>query len=321
VNHDIITIGASAGGVEVLLDLAHDLPRELPAAVFVVLHVHPSHASRMPELLSLRGSLPARHPVHGEEITPGTIYIAPPDNHLALRPGSIEVVRGPKENGQRPAVNTLFRSASSAYGSRVIGVVLSGYQDCGTAGMLSIKARGGLSVVQHPNSAQATEMPQSVLDNVEVDYVVQPRELGALLARLAGSEAFPRVAPDRSIAQLEGEMPGKNVEIVCPICDGALTETVTGAYEHFRCHVGHTFSLASLVREQGDQMERALWGAVRALEESAALSAKLASRESGDLQERFAEKARSQRAEAELIRRMLLRGSTLSDEDASLISS
>jgi two-component system, chemotaxis family, protein-glutamate methylesterase/glutaminase len=320
---DIIAIGASAGGVEVLLDLVRDLPADLPASLFIVMHVPPAHVSLLPELLGKRGRLPVRHPLHEEPIEQGQIYVAPPDNHISLRDGMIEVSRGPKENGHRPSVNTLFRTASAAYGSRVVGVVLSGYLDCGTAGMLSIKARGGVSVVQAPESAQAADMPQSVIQNVEVDHVVQPRELGPLLAHLVRTEApssNDHVSVSRAtLDQLEGKTLGKPVGIVCPICSGALTETEIGLYEHFRCHVGHSFSLASLVRTQGDQMERALWGAIRALEESAGLTEKLAGRAQGDLQERFAEKARTQRAEAALIREVLLRGSSLSDEDAQLV--
>ncbi|HSN24690.1 MAG TPA: chemotaxis protein CheB [Kofleriaceae bacterium] len=317
-NRDIITIGASAGGIEVLLDVVRDLPVDLPASVFVVVHVPPTHASLLPELLTERGRLPARHPVHEEQVEPATIYIAPPDNHLALRQGSMEVTRGPRENGHRPAVNTLFRTASAAYGSRVIGVVLSGYQDCGTAGMLSIKSRCGLAVVQQPDTAVAPDMPRSVIDNVAVDHVVSPRELGPLLAQLVKTPAPGSEKPGAIMQQLEGDVLGVPANVVCPICDGVMTETQSGAYEHFRCHVGHSFSLSSLVREQGDQMERALWGAVRALEESAALSAKLAARESGQLRVRFAEKARAQRAEAKLIRKILLQGATLSDADAEL---
>lgn len=124
-----------------LLDLVGDLPADLAAAVFVVVHQASSHASPLPELLSRRGPLPATHPLHGESIEPGSIYVAPPDNHLQLRPSSIDVVRGPKDNGHRPAADVLSRTAAAAYGARVIGVVLSGYQDCGTAGMMSIKAR------------------------------------------------------------------------------------------------------------------------------------------------------------------------------------
>jgi two-component system chemotaxis response regulator CheB len=316
-NRDVIAIGASAGGLDVLFELAAELPATLPAALFVVLHRPTGAPSSLPELLNERGKMKARYPLHQERIAPGSIYIAPPDNHLVVRPGALEVVRGPKENGHRPSVDTLFRSASAAYGSRVVGVVLSGYQDCGTAGMMSIKARGGISVVQDPRSAHATEMPQSVLKRVPVDHVVAPRELAQLLVRLTSEAAGPAQQPDHFVEELEGTAPGKASDIVCPICQGVLQEVQPGVFEHFRCHVGHAFSLQSLVREQSESLERALWAAVRALEESSALSGRLSASEKSELSQRFRETARTQREQAELIRQVLLHGAMLSRPDAA----
>jgi two-component system chemotaxis response regulator CheB len=314
-NHDVIVIGASAGGLDVLLDTARRLPADLPASLFVVVHTSPSHPSHLPELLSERGPLPASHPVDGEKIARGHIYVAPPDNHLVLRPGWVEVARGPKENGHRPSVDALFRTASSAYGPRVVGVVLSGHQDCGTAGVMSIKARGGVTVVQSPDSAAVPEMPRSVLERGGADFVVQPLELPDVLARLTGAPAGPALAPDEAIQRLEGDRPGEAAELVCPLCQGVLTESARGAFNHFRCHVGHAFSLESLVREQGEALERALWAAVRSLEESAALSKRLSATESGELRHRFAEKARTQLQQADLIREILLHGNKLTSAD------
>ncbi len=317
----MIAIGASAGGVEVLLDLVGALPADFPASVFVVLHTPPAHASPLPDLLTRRGPLPARHPLHEEKIKPGHIYVAPPDNHLLLRPGSMEVVRGPKENGHRPAVDALFRTASWAYRARVIGVVLSGYQDCGTAGMMSIKARGGVGVVQSPDTAVAPDMPRNVLARMSVDHVVDPLELPGLLTRLAASPAGPDLLPERPVEQLEGTEAGARAELVCPICQGVLSEAQPGIVQHFRCHVGHAFSLQTLVGAQSESMERALGAAVRALEESAAMSRRLARSEKGEIGRRFLEKASTQMQEAELIRRILLHGPLLSEDDASRRSS
>jgi two-component system chemotaxis response regulator CheB len=319
-NRDVITIGASAGGVEVLLDLVRELPEDLPASVFVVLHVSASHRSTLPELLSQRGPLPAKHPLHEERIVPGHIYIAPPDNHLIVRQGAMEVVRGPKENGHRPAADVLFRTASAAYGPRVIGVVLSGYGNCGTAGMMSIKARGGLGVVQTPESAQAPDMPRSALSRVAIDHTTHPAELAELLVRLTATTPGPETAVGELVKQLEGTERGARAEVVCPICEGVLTETQPGVFQHFRCHVGHAFSLESLVREQSEELERTLWAAVRALEESAALSRRLSVGEQGELRRSFAEKAVTHMQQADYLRNMLLHGLMLSPADAENVS-
>ncbi|MET0388783.1 MAG: chemotaxis protein CheB [Polyangiales bacterium] len=307
--HDIVVIGASVGGLEVLLELVRALPKELPASLFIVSHRPASGDNELPDLLNSRGTLPAVQPLHGQSIERGYIYIAPPDNHLLVRQGTVDVVRGPKENGHRPAVDTLFRSAASAYGPRVIGVVLSGYQDCGTAGLMSIKARGGIAVAQQPDTALAADMPRSAIARADVDHIVSPAELPALLQRLIASEAGPSRSPDHVIRQLEGVVQGEHAELVCPSCSGVLTEAHAGEFEHFRCHVGHAFSLAALTRAQDESMERALWAAVRALEESAALSRRLSIKAVGELRRRFTESSATFAQQAETIRAVLLHGS------------
>ena len=318
-NHDIVVIGASAGGIEVLASMVGKLPADLEASLFVVVHVSPDHLSRLPELLSRRGPLSAIHPLHEEAIRPGMIYVAPPDNHLQLRQGAIEVVRGAKDNGHRPAADVLFRTAAAAYGGRVIGVVLSGYQDCGTAGMMSIKARGGIAVVQDPATAIAPDMPHHVIERVIVDHVVPPSELPGLITQLVATPAGPTLAPGSFVRQLEGAELGQRAEVVCPICEGVLTEAQPGVFQHFRCHVGHAFTLESLVSEQSEQMERALWAAVRVLEESAALARRVSLHESGELKQRFAEKAKIHAQQADDIRQLLLHGRMLGPLDAAAL--
>src|SRR5690348_12303782 len=135
--HDIIVVGASAGGVEALMSIVGDLPGNLPAAVFVVLHIPAESPSFLPSILSRSGPLLASHPENGAEIEYGHIYIAPPDQHLLVENGTMRIVRGPKENRHRPAIDPLFRSAALAYGPRVVGVVLTGGLDDGTAGLLA----------------------------------------------------------------------------------------------------------------------------------------------------------------------------------------
>jgi two-component system, chemotaxis family, protein-glutamate methylesterase/glutaminase len=124
--HDIIVVGTSAGGVEALQILARELPCDLPAAIFIVLHLAPTSPSFLDEILTPAGPLPATQGVDGELITPGRIYVAPPDHHLLLEAGHVRVTRGPKENRFRPAIDGLSRSAAYAYGPRVIGVILTG---------------------------------------------------------------------------------------------------------------------------------------------------------------------------------------------------
>src|SRR5438067_12132886 len=180
--HDTIVIGASAGGVDALQQLVAGLPADLPAAVFVVLHISPHGPSVLPRILSRAGPLRAAHPKDREAIRPGRVYVAPPDYHLLVSNGRVRVTRGPRENGHRPAVDALFRPAARSRGPRVVGAVLSGVLDDGTAGLLAVKQAGGLAVVQNPADALYSGMPQSALDNVAVDYTLPVADIPAVLA-------------------------------------------------------------------------------------------------------------------------------------------
>jgi len=316
--HDIVVVGASAGGVEALGELVAGLPADLPAAVFVVQHLHPRSAGLLPGLLSGRGPLRTALAIHGEPILPGRIYLAPPDNHLTLRPGFVQVVRGPRENGHRPSVDALFRTASTGYGPRVVGVVLTGHLDCGTAGLLSIKARGGKAIVQDPQEAAAPNMPASAIQHVPVDHVASIREIPKLVVRLVHETAGPWPAHLAGVlSEAEGDEPGIGSDIVCPICQGRLTETEINGFQIFRCHVGHAFSMEAVAAEQAEEVERALWSAARALEESATLAGRLSTTGDPTLRARFAEKAEAQMRNADLIRRILLAGGVLARTDAS----
>jgi two-component system chemotaxis response regulator CheB len=317
---DVIVVGASAGGVEAVLTLASQLPADFAASLFIAIHMAAGYGSRLPELLSQRGPLRAVHPVDGEICSPGRIYVAPPDMHLQLRGRYVSVTRGPKENGHRPSVDALFRSAAASFGPRAIGVVLTGNLDCGTAGLMSIKARGGLAIAQDPSDAQATSMPMSAVANVNVDHVVRLSELGQLLARLTQEPATPMV-PQLSgkLLELEGEHLGAPAPMVCPTCQGILTETQIGGFHSFRCHVGHAFSMGAVVMAQTESVERALWSAVRALEESAALAGRLAQTSPGGLGQRFEEKEQEHRQQADTIKHLLLSQSGLSVNDAAAV--
>jgi two-component system, chemotaxis family, protein-glutamate methylesterase/glutaminase len=200
----------------------------------------------------------------------------------------------------------------------VIGVLLTGYLDCGTAGMMSIKARGGVTVVQDPKDAEAPEMPRHALEHVAVDHVVPLEHLAALLVRLVNEPAgtWPAHLPG-ALHELEGDELGISADLVCPTCQGKLTETELNGFQQFRCHVGHAFSLESVTFEQAEAVERALCAAARALEESAMLARRLADRSSGERHARFEEKVAAQTAQAEVIRQLALGGTALTRKDAA----
>lgn len=182
--HDIVVIGASAGGVEALSTLCAGIPADFPAAIFVVQHIAPTARSVLPELLDRLSALSVSHAVDGVAIRSGHVYVAPPDHHMLLTPGRVILRQGPHENRTRPAADPLFRSAGVVYGPRVIGLVLTGLLDDGTAGLIAIKQCGGISVIQDPEDALWPDMPRNALQRDSVDYRVALAELPELLQRL-----------------------------------------------------------------------------------------------------------------------------------------
>jgi two-component system, chemotaxis family, protein-glutamate methylesterase/glutaminase len=193
--HDIIVVGASAGGVEALIRTVGGVPSDLPAALLVVLHMRPGKPSGLPDLLSRSGKLRASQAEHLQPIQHGHIYVAPSDRHLVIVSGRVHVTLGPRENGHRPAIDPLFRTAARSYGRRVVGIVLSGVLDDGTAGLAAVKRHGGLAIVQDPDDALFPSMPRSAMDHVAVDHVLPAKEIGALLAEVVGRPQEARTAP------------------------------------------------------------------------------------------------------------------------------
>jgi two-component system chemotaxis response regulator CheB len=379
---NIIAIGASAGGVETLTRLVKQLPPDLPAAILVVLHFPSYGTSVLPKILDRCHTLPALHVRGGETIQHGQIYIAPPNHHLLLHHNQIRLSIGPRENGHRPAIDTMFRSAAHTHGRRVIGVILSGMLDDGSAGLAVIKAYGGIALVQDPQDALFDGMPRSAIENVDVDAVLKLSDLAARLVILSrkfttgdalmsnfsdqshfshsesddsqgelsqndpASEFFDNDSvsdhfmlddvPDgrsseppqsdpltadaialeaqivaQSKADLEqGEQPETSPSMVtCPDCGGVLWEVRKNNLVRFRCHVGHAYSIDSLLSEQANSVETALWSAVRALEEKAALARRMAERlreqnYSGSA-ERFDHRAKDAAQQAQTLRQVI----------------
>jgi two-component system, chemotaxis family, protein-glutamate methylesterase/glutaminase len=291
--HDTVVVGFSAGGVEAMARLVAELPGDLPAAIFVAHHFPATSVSVLPDILRRSGALPALHPVHNQRIEPGWIYVAPPDRHMLAVGNRIHVTRGPRENGHRPAIDPLFRTAATSFGPRVISVLLSGSLDDGTAGMLAVKRHGGITVVQDPDEAIHAGMPISAIESVRVDHILPVKEIAELLTRLIGEPVAPQEGSSTMLpAEQEardpaevgttdidaGPLPGPPTALTCPECGGALWEVVSGNLVRYRCHVGHAYTADSMVAEQASLVEGALWSALRALEEKAELSRRLAER-------------------------------------------
>lgn len=315
---EIIVIGASAGGVQALQEVAARLPSGLEAAVCVVLHTLPTRQSWLPEILGRAGPLTAVHAEDGDRIDNGCIYVAPPDRHLLFHDGSLRVVRGPKENLHRPSIDVLFRSAAMAFGPKAVGVLLTGGDDDGAEGLKMVKQRGGLAVVQDPAEAAHPEMPASALRVMKPDFKLPVRQIGPALERLVrGPERSLEGNPmPDSFEKFMGQEEGLPVEVTqlgtpsaftCPDCNGTLWELWDGDLVKYRCRVGHAYSENSILEAEGESVERALWAAVRTLEESAALSRQIAQK-TGVLREGLMEKAEEREQHAKVIRDLLRSG-------------
>ena len=320
---DIVTIGASSGGVEALSALVGGLPADLPAALLVVLHSPEGMPSSLPRILSRSGPLEAAHPEDGDGIENGRIYVAPPGFHMLVEDGVVRLVRGPRENYHRPAADPLFRSAAVARGPGVVGVVLTGARDDGTAGLVAIKRRGGVTVVQDPDDALFRWMPESALRYAEVDHSVPLVKMAPLLARLChgpaeerGGEPVPedmefeaRIAGLDPSAIDSGDHPGELSGFTCPECAGPLFEIREGKLVRYRCRVGHAYTANGVLEGKDGTVEDALYMALNTLEESADMSERLAVRSRQDARRhaaaRFEERAKDARKRAETIRRLL----------------
>jgi two-component system, chemotaxis family, protein-glutamate methylesterase/glutaminase len=298
--HDIIVAGASAGGIEALKKVVGRLPADLPAAVFVVVHVFPRSKSVLPEILSGVSRVPVLHAEDGMEIRPGRIYVAPPDHHLIIEQGHMHLSLGPKEQHQRPCINVTFRTAAAAYGKRVIGIVLTGQLDDGTAGLWEIVRHGGLAVVQNPEEADFPSMPLSALREVEVNYTVRLAEMGQLLAELVRN-GKPGDVPAKEGRAMEPEL----TDLTCPDCRGTIWQIRKGRFCEYRCRVGHSYSPKSMLAEHFLTQERTLWAAVVALEEGASLSRQLTEQLEPDLRQALEEEAQDRLQQASELRRVL----------------
>ena len=326
----IILIGGSAGALRALKVILPMLPKDLPAAVLIVTHIG-SQKSIVPDILGRTSALPVRHAIDGEPIVAGRVLVAPPDEHLTViaKDGRayVRLIRGPKENHCRPAIDPLFRSAASVFGENTIGVILSGYLDDGTVGLQAVKACGGLAIVQDPIEAEALDMPASALEHVNIDRVLPLSEIGPALGVLAaqappaGNGGKDSVSDIPNWIEVENRLTGEGSDmddlehigkpstLTCPDCSGALWEMGHAGPLRYRCHTGHGFTARVLETLQRDAVEDAIWGAVRALHEQEQLFSKLRDRErqsgQADRAAEYEAKALQARAHSQTLREVI----------------
>jgi two-component system chemotaxis response regulator CheB len=324
IGHDVVVIGASAGGVEALTRVAAGLPADFGAAVFVVLHIPPDAPSALAQILARAGPLPTHQVEQVVAMQPGHIYVAPPNRHLVVHRGHAALEAGPRENSARPSVDVLFRSAARAYGSRVVGVVLSGTLRDGALGLAAIKMRGGVTVVQDPDEALFAGMPQNALRTTEIDYCLVSADIPGRLVELTHHkiehEPMEPTEPDVSIhaadepdEESSPKLPNSASGLTCPECHGALWELKEGGSLRYECRIGHTYSVEALLAHQGEAVEAALWSAVNALQERAATFRRLAENPASlTTADSFEERARQVEGQAQallaLLHRLITRG-------------
>ena len=285
----IIVIGASAGGLNAVIELVCQLPDKINAAVFIVLHLsRTAIGDVLVTKIQKKTSLPCILAQDQKAIEPGHIYVGPPDVHLIVKENEMTLGRGPAENRFRPSIDVLFRSAAVSSREKVIGIVLSGLLNDGTIGMNAIKKCGGYCIVQDPNEAEYPDMPLAVLENMEVDYCTSLKNMpDAILDIINNAETKQVSIPEnilkesklseRSATTLEGvSQLGERSLYSCPDCGGGLWQIENGKTKHYRCHIGHTYSERDLLIKQTEETENTLWVAVRMMEERKLLLNKLA---------------------------------------------
>jgi two-component system, chemotaxis family, protein-glutamate methylesterase/glutaminase len=317
-NPKLIVVGASAGGMAALKTLVAQFPKNFPAPVFIVNHMSADNSGEvLVRVLNDSGSLACEHAKNEQEFKKGHIYLAPSDQHMLIVKGKILITKGARENRSRPAIDPLFRSAAVAYGNRVIGIILTGYLDDGTSGMMAIKRCGGVCIAQDPEDAEYPDMPKSVIANVGADYCVPVAQMGALLSDLLGrkpeankkppddivieAKIAQRVLSDLSVVEALGDQVPYN----CPDCGGVLWQVTEGKLLRYRCHTGHAFTAPALLAQQTAKIEETLWVALRMFEERQNLLITLSKKEEKRSASSITQRAKDSQVHIDRIRAML----------------
>jgi two-component system chemotaxis response regulator CheB len=308
-DYAIVAIGGSAGALPALQTIMGDLPEDLPAAVFVVTHVPPDSVSSMPHILSRSGPLFATHAVDRAPVSPGQIIVAPPNRHLTLEDSMVRVLYAARENGQRPSIDVLFRTAAETFGEMVCGVLLSGTLDDGVAGLYAIRKAGGTALVQDPEDALFPDLPRNAINANAVDVAAPAEDLAAAIVScveraVAKGDRLPEgieIPDEREIGIPAG--------LTCPDCGGAVWEAVDGEQLRFRCHTGHAYNVNAILSAKREGLETALWTALRIIQERVDLLERMLQRanDRSDLRnvERVGRQIEELRAQEETVRRTL----------------
>lgn len=314
----LVVVGASAGGMAALKELVAQFPKDFPAPIFIVNHMGADTTGKeLVKVLDESGSLTCVH-AHDEQVfKSGNIYLAPSDQHMLLVQGKILVTKGARENRSRPAIDPLFRSAAVAYGNRVIGIILTGYLDDGTSGMMAIKRCGGVCIAQDPKDAAYPDMPQSVIAHVGADYCLPIAGMGALLSELVSRE-LPKNEPPPEDVRIEAKIAqrvlsdlpsvealGEQVPFNCPDCGGVLWKVAEGKLLRYRCHTGHAFTSAALLAQQTVKIEETLWVALRMFEERQNLLVTMSKNDRKKTASSISQRAKDSQVHIERIRAML----------------
>jgi len=317
---NIIVIGTSAGGLQALDELIGQLPTDLPASLCLVQHMAAENTgAALLHRLGKHKSFNCKLATDGELFKPGRVYIAPPDYHLLIKRNNLLVTKGARENRYRPAIDPLFRSAAVTHGPHVIGIILSGMLDDGTAGLAAIKKCGGITVVQDPKDAVYPEMPQAAIRSVNVDHCVSVSEMGRLLELLTHGRPY-KTMPIPQDVRTEAEIAervlsdvaqvntlGRQVPYNCPNCGGVLWQVGNRTVHIYRCHTGHSFTASALLTSQSEKIEETLWVSLRMLEERKNLLDTMMETVSGShAKASYQERARDTKVHIERIRAMLV---------------
>jgi two-component system chemotaxis response regulator CheB len=319
---NIVVIGTSWGGLEALKTFLPLLPEDFSASTFIVQHSLSSAKNLLHEILGRYTRLPVILPENGIAFEPGSIYVARPNHHLLLREEHIAISFGPRENRARPSIDALFRSAAAYHGPRVIGVLLTGYQNDGVGGLSAVKRCGGTAIVQDPSEAQVSELPQSAIHRIKVDHVLPLQQVAEKIAELVTQPVNPNFQVPEDIMEevraSEHVVPeldhmrkiGDLTPYTCPECGGVLWQTKNELHTRYVCHTGHAFSSQSFLAGQAEVIENSLWAAIRFVQERIDILLKMAEseRNMGRPAEDYKQKASEMKAHVVNIRKFIVSG-------------